>query len=263
MKLGLVTYQMAAEWDIETIISHCTEAGFAGVELRTTHAHGVEDTLSPTERDAVRKRFADSAVTAYGLGTAYEFHATDPAELQANIEGTQRAVQLATDLQMEGVKVRPNAIWDDMDEDQTLEQIGRSVRDVAAFAADHGVQIWLEVHGHETQRPDRMRRMIDIADHPNALLTYNCNPGETSTDGSCRETYDLLAPKIGCVHIQELWDVQRYPYAEVLGLLAADGYAGWTSYEGPGSSDPVLVMKCFRRMWEMMQEMKSESGRDF
>lgn len=252
MKLGLVTYQMAAAWDVETIIAHCTEAGFAGVELRTTHAHGVEDTLSPAERETVRKRFADTAVTAYGLGTAYEFHATDPEVLKANIEGTRRAVQLAADLRMEGVKVRPNALRNDVPEEQTLEQIGRSVRDVAVFAADLGVQIWLEVHGHQTQRPDRMRRMIDIADHPNALLTYNCNPDETDADGSCRATYDRLKHKIGCVHIQELWDARRYPYAEVLGLLAADGYTGWTSYEGPGSKDPVLLMKCYRRMWELI-----------
>ena len=38
----------------------------------------------------------------------------------------------------------------------------------------------------------------------------------------------------------------------LLRLLAADGYAGWTSYEGPGSSDPIRVMQCYRRIWELM-----------
>ena len=42
MKLGLVTYNMAKDWDIPTIINNCTETGFEGVELRTTHAHKVE-----------------------------------------------------------------------------------------------------------------------------------------------------------------------------------------------------------------------------
>ncbi len=43
------------------------------------------------------------------------------------------------------------------------------------------------------------------------------------------------------------------------GLLAAgenmyfvDGHSGWVSYEGPGSSDAVLVMKCYRRLWDLM-----------
>ena len=47
MNLGLVTYNLAKGWDIETIISRCEASGFEAVELRTTHAHGVEVSLSP------------------------------------------------------------------------------------------------------------------------------------------------------------------------------------------------------------------------
>lgn len=46
MKLGIVTYMIAAEWDIETIIENCEKIGYSGVELRTTHKHGVEVALS-------------------------------------------------------------------------------------------------------------------------------------------------------------------------------------------------------------------------
>ena len=42
MKLGLVTYNMAKDWDVPTIIENCVETVFSGVELRTTHSHGVE-----------------------------------------------------------------------------------------------------------------------------------------------------------------------------------------------------------------------------
>ena len=45
--LGLVTYNVAKEWDLDTILRVCREAGFEGVEFRTTHAHGVERTLTP------------------------------------------------------------------------------------------------------------------------------------------------------------------------------------------------------------------------
>ena len=67
MQLGLVTYQLAKGWDADTIITNCEETGFAGVELRTTHAHGVEVELSPAQRQEVRQRFADSAVALAGL----------------------------------------------------------------------------------------------------------------------------------------------------------------------------------------------------
>ena len=50
MRLGLVTYNLAKDWDVDTIIANCTETGFEGVELRTTHAHGVEVELSAAAR---------------------------------------------------------------------------------------------------------------------------------------------------------------------------------------------------------------------
>ena len=49
MNLGMVTYNLGRDWDIETLIANCEETGFAGVELRTTHAHGIEVELSAEE----------------------------------------------------------------------------------------------------------------------------------------------------------------------------------------------------------------------
>ena len=79
LKLGTVTYNIAKDWDVPTLIKNLSETGFEAVELRTTHKHGVELTLSAAERAEVRKRFEDSAVKIGGLGTTCEFHAADPA----------------------------------------------------------------------------------------------------------------------------------------------------------------------------------------
>ena len=50
MQLGIVTYSIGKDWDLDTLIANCEETGFDGVELRTTHAHGVEVELSAAER---------------------------------------------------------------------------------------------------------------------------------------------------------------------------------------------------------------------
>src|SRR4029450_977409 len=50
LKLGTVTYNIAKDWDVPTIIKNLTEAGFDAVELRTTHKHGVEISLTPAQR---------------------------------------------------------------------------------------------------------------------------------------------------------------------------------------------------------------------
>src|SRR5271166_4219527 len=49
-KLGLVTYNLEKDWDIDTLIKNCEETGFEGVELRTTHKHGVEISLDKAQR---------------------------------------------------------------------------------------------------------------------------------------------------------------------------------------------------------------------
>src|SRR5690349_13768459 len=41
-RLGIVTYNIAANWDLPTILKICKSVGVSPVELRTTHKHGVE-----------------------------------------------------------------------------------------------------------------------------------------------------------------------------------------------------------------------------
>src|SRR5687768_10483909 len=107
MKVGTVTYNIAKDWDVPTIIKNLTEVGMDGVELRTTHKHGVEIALSPAARAEVKKQFDDSPVKIGGLGTTCEYHAADPAVVRKNVEETKAWVSLARDVGSPNVKVRP------------------------------------------------------------------------------------------------------------------------------------------------------------
>src|SRR5687767_5073765 len=102
-KLGLVTFMVGSKWDVPTLIDMCTKTGVAAVELRTTHAHAVEPTLSADGRKGVRKRFEGSGIVLWGLGTTCEFHAADPAVVAKNIEMCKQFVQLAADVGAKGV----------------------------------------------------------------------------------------------------------------------------------------------------------------
>ncbi len=253
MKLGLVTYQVAQNWDLDTLIANCREAGFEGAELRTTHAHGIEEQLSAEQRAEARKKFSDGGIQPYALGTAFDFHTPDQEKLRADIEATKRYLQLAADMGCEGMKVRPNGLPDEVPVEKTLEQIGRSVAEVAAAGKDVGVKIWLEVHGRKTSDPKYIKTIMDHADHSNAYVTWNCNPDEPDENGRVKGSFELLKERIGCVHMQELWDTARYPWQEIFTLLKGIGYQGWVGWEGAGPStleDAVWGMKCYRRIWE-------------
>ena len=253
MKLGFVTYQIGADWDIPTLIRMCTATGYSGVELRTTHAHGVELALSAVERSDVRKTFADSGVEIAGLGSAFEFHGTDPTVVRENVEGAIAYAKLAADLGCPGIKVRPNGLQTEagIAAERTLEQIGLALRDCARAAADVGVAVRIEVHGRETQQPSRMRTIIDHADHENAYICWNSNPGE-AVNGSIDDAYELLRHKIGLVHITELHNA-AYPWRDLFSKLRGDGYTGYTLAEIPGNPDGERILRYYRALWEAYQ----------
>ncbi|MHC5541705.1 sugar phosphate isomerase/epimerase family protein [Singulisphaera rosea] len=124
LQLGIVTYNIAKDWDLATILKRLDELDYEGVELRTSHAHKVEVDLSASQRREIKQRFADSPVELAGLGSAFEYQSTDPAVVKKNIEGTKAYVRLAHDLGSPGVKVRPNGIPKGADLDATSTSSG-------------------------------------------------------------------------------------------------------------------------------------------
>ena len=251
MKLGIVTYNIGKDWDLDTLIANCEETGFDGVELRTTHAHGVEVELSAAERAAVRKRFDDSKVEIVGLGSAFEYDAIDPEELKQQIEGTKEYIRLAHDLGVSGIKVRPNKIHVDegVEIETTLEQIGVSLAECGEFARDLGVQIRLEVHGRTTSDPVNIRKIMDYADHDNVFVCWNSNMTDL-VDGSIDGNFASLQEYIRLVHITELWN--EYPWSRLFELLRQSGYTGFCLAEIPASADAIRLMCYYRALWRAL-----------
>mgnify|MGYP006422183313 FL=1 len=251
MQLGIVTYSIGKDWDLDTLIANCEETGFDGVELRTTHAHGVEVELSAAERTAVRKRFGDSKVEIVGLGSAFEYDAIDPEELKQHIEGTKEYIRLAHDLGVSGIKVRPNKIHVDegVEIETTLEQIGVSLAECGEFARDLGVQIRLEVHGRTTSDPVNIRKIMDYADHDNVFVCWNSNMTDL-VDGSIDGNFASLQEYIRLVHITELWN--EYPWSRLFELLRQSGYTGFCLAEIPASADAIRLMCYYRALWRAL-----------
>jgi sugar phosphate isomerase/epimerase len=251
MKLGLVTYNLARDWDLTKIIGCCASTGFQGVELRTTHAHGVEDSLTVEARRQVRDLFASSPVELVELGTVFEFHSTDPDEVRRNVEGAKAYARLARDVGASGVKVRPNGdqVAAGVPREATLEQIGRALRECGVYAAECGVEIRLEMHGGVAEARD-VRTIMEIADHPSVGACWNSNPVDVK-NGSIRADFELIYPWIRIVHISELWST-GYPYRELFALLRQSGYDGFCCAEIPASPEPERVMRYYRALFEAL-----------
>ncbi len=250
-KLGLVTYNLAKDWDIAAILKNCEETGFEAVELRTTHKHGVEPGLSKEQRREVKKQFEGRKVRLLSLGTTCEYHSPDLTAVRKNIEETKRFVELARDVGALGVKVRPNGIPKEVREEKTEDQIGKALQECGQAAGNFGVEIWLEVHGQDSNLPRRIHKMVEAADSPHVGICWNCNP-EDLENGSIGKNFELLKPWLRSSHINELWN-EKYPWRDLFALMKTAGYHRYTLAEIPETSDPIRLMHYYRALWRSLQ----------
>ena len=249
MRLGAVTYNVLRDWDVETIITKLEETGgFEAVELRTTHKHGVEPSLSLPERTRVRRRFERSEIRLLGLGTTCAFHSPDAAVRKQNVETGMEFVDLAHDTGALGIKVRPNAMPKEVPPETTIRHIAEGLQALGDYGAAKGVEIWVEVHGRETSRPKVCAAFMKAANHGNVGLCWNCNlnPYEV-VDGSVKASFNLLKPWIKHCHINEL--ANDYPWREVFSLLRQSGYDRYTMMEAQASKEPERFLRWYKALW--------------
>jgi len=252
LKIGLMTYLLGSKWDIETIIKNCTETGFQSVELRTTHAHGVEVKLSISERDTVKKRFKDSPLETISLASAFQYHSPDAAELKKNIEGTKEYVLLARDVGATGIRVFPNAFPEGVAKEKTMEQIGKALAEVGSYASNYGVEIRVCVHRSGTNSVTVIKKIIDYSQSPYVYVNWNCDPSDQAGEGLVYN-FNSVKERIKGVHMHDLYD-PVYPYRHFFKLLSESGYKGYCNAEiGRVSCEPVEYMKCYKGLFLSLQ----------
>ena len=247
-----MTYLLGRDWDIETIIKNCTEAGFQSAELRTTHAHGVEVSMNTAQRAEVKKRFKDSPLETISLASAFQYHSPDPAGLRKNIEGTKDYILLARDVGATGIRVFPNAFPEGVPREKTMEQIGKALAGVGDYAGNYGIEIRVCVHGQGTNSVPVIKKIIDYSGSPNVYVNWNCDASDPEGEGLVYN-FNSVKDRIKGVHMHDLHD-PTYPYRLLFDLLAGSGYKGYCNAEiGRVSCEPVEYMKCYRGLFLALQ----------
>jgi hypothetical protein len=247
--LGMVTYMVGAQMTLPTLIDVCEKSGMEGLELRTSHKHGVEPSLDAAGRAKVKETFGKTKVKLVALGTTCEFHAADPAVVKKNVDEAKEFVKLAVDVGAGIVKVRPNGFSKDVPQEQTLKQIGEAVAQCGEFAKDSGLIIAVEMHGAPSDAPN-MAKIMEACKHPSCGLCWNSNGGDAKT-GSVKANFDLVKQWLRHCHVRELTK-NDYPWQELMTCFKGLGYTGYTMLETSTKEDPVEYLKKQRAAWEKM-----------
>ena len=246
MRLGAVTYNVLKDWDLDTILQNLEAAGYDAVELRTGHKHGAEPSIGAEERKRIVERFQHSKVRLLSYGSTCEFQSPDETERRRQLDLAIQFVNLAHDTGAWGVKVRPNGMPKGVPAETTIQNIATCLRELGDYGTGRGVEIWMEVHGPDTQNPPVSAAIMKATRHENVGLCWNSNPTDVVA-GSVKPSFDLLQPWIRNVHINEL--SSSYPWRELFTLLRQSGYDRYTLCEALESKEPERFLRSYRALW--------------
>jgi hypothetical protein len=71
---------------------------------------------------------------------------------------------------------------------------------------------------------------MDVADHPNATVCWNCNAQDLIGEG-LETNFNMVKSRFGDIcHVRELDDTS-YPYQDLMNLFVKNKYAGWVLLE--------------------------------
>jgi sugar phosphate isomerase/epimerase len=240
MKLSIMSYLIAKDWDLPTYLEVARRCGCEGVEFRVEldHKHGVELELTAKERRAVRRKCAKVGVAIACVATGCRFHFPEAEKRAEQVALAKQYVQLAADLGSPRIRVFGNDLPPEIERRRVVGFVGNALREIAEFSDLLEVDVLLEMHG-DFNDWRAATLAVKWANHPRVGIVYNCDQRDI-LGGSVRECFEGVRHLLRHVHYHSL--LVDYPYQELLCLLRGMGYQGYLSAELPASADPETVM---------------------
>lgn len=220
--------------------------GYDGIEPRldADHAHGIEAGTSAKERSDICKQVAESVVDLACLATSLSY--ADPAKMDEMIQQTHERIDLAGDLAVPTMRVFGGKIPDGIGREEAIDQLVRSLGEVADHAAERDVVICMETHDDWCD-PDHVVTVLERVDHAavgaNWDIMHPVRTGAATIDSS----FDVLKPWIRHLHIHDgveglnlvpigTGDIDHRRALELLMPTDFDGYIsgewiGWEAYD--------------------------------
>ncbi|MFZ9837926.1 MAG: sugar phosphate isomerase/epimerase family protein [Opitutaceae bacterium] len=269
VRLAVASYSYwhfrTAKVPIETVMDRAAELGFAGVDIlhrqmdlpeRGPLDAGGRAYLRRLRRHAFRRGLAISC-----LSTHQSFVKADPAELTAEVQHTQRCLEIAHELGCPSIRVNTGRwgtirSFDELMANRGIEPVlpGRTEDEGFKWCAEGlsrclpkaeecGVVLALENHWGLARTAAGLLRLLGQFDSPwlGALM---------DTGNFLDDIYPQLAaiaPRTVYVQAKTYpgggeWYTLDLDYPRIAAMLADAGYSGWVALEMEGKEDPATAV---------------------
>ncbi|MCW2804908.1 MAG: hypothetical protein QOF52_1183 [Propionibacteriaceae bacterium] len=187
MKFGFSSYSFhqrisTGDMSLFDVIDWVADSQGEHLELAVL-SNSAQNTIPTVESDpdyvrAVKTRAADRGVTLSNMAIGAVLAHDDPGEIAAEVKRVKAYVDLAETLGITLMRhdvVAHGAVpGDDTPAfEKALPKIVDASKEIAQYAAEHGVTTSLENHGFFVQSSDRVRRIVHAVDEPNFKTTLD------------------------------------------------------------------------------------------
>lgn len=226
MKLCLNTYNLAANCNIEQIISLCKANGIAGIEFSIGygHRHGIEADADRQSLVEARDKITDAGLQIVSISTFCRFDSDDPLINQLNIEKAEKATELANIMHASIFRYVGNDIPKHISRDEFLSQMRNIAERLSQKSKKYGIKSLLNLHGGLRAAGDVERIMRGSSS--DSGIVYNCDPFD-AVSGSAEASISTLLPYIRHIHMHSM--LNGFPYKELFCIMKKSGYNGWYS----------------------------------
>lgn len=246
-------------WDLPAMVAKAKEFGYDGIELRNLqdrlHLPSAPELAADPAKVAQVMR--DAGVQIVCLSTAAAFHMINSREVAENQAQVREYIELAAKLgcpfvRVMGAEIPTGKLLGPVPRSTVLGWIGKAIRELAPFAAEHHVTLLIENSGDFVDSV-AMWYLVDVANSPAVKCCWNPLAAKTQNERPTR-SIPRLGAKIGMVRVSDgkftdggaferpvlpgQGDVEIRPMIQ---LLKGIGYRGYLVFDWPKLRDPRLT----------------------
>ncbi|MDO6433814.1 sugar phosphate isomerase/epimerase family protein [Flavitalea sp. BT771] len=243
------------DWTFPAIMDFATKNGYSGVEvrgiLREMDLVKCPEFSNAENIAATLRQMEDHQLKFVNLGSSAELHLADAAARQRNLDEGRRFIDLAHQLRCPYIRVFPNRLPKEQDQNATIGLITKGLLELGEHARNSGVTVLMETHGDLVETAV-LEQIMQGASGPNTGLIWDIFNMWSITKEPPAEVYPKLKKYIRHTHIKDgktigghmenrkmvdgkeqylLLGQGESPIFEAIGLLYKDGYPGFYSFE--------------------------------